>query len=267
MQSVTTVNGRMTGRLLEGRTVMISGAGRPTGMGLAATRLFLEHGARVAMLDVDEREIADAARNLERGDFTLAIRCDVTKMQDCVEAVERVLRWKSASGRIDVLVNFSGITQKRTITEISQDDFDNVIGVNLKGMVQLAQAVIPTMRSQRSGSIVAVSSMSAQQGGGVYGGGHYCASKAGVLGFTRALARELGPDGIRANAITPGLTTTDFSRSGSTDEMKHATAKVWPLGRASSPMETAGVALFLASDLSSYITGATIDVNGGAYMR
>ena len=114
---------------------------------------------------------------------------------------------------------------------------------------------------------VAIASLSAQQGGGIFGGAHYCAAKAGVLGFTRALARELGPDGIRANAITPGLILTDFSRSGSTDETKHAVAQGWPLGRAGSPEEIAGACLFLACDLSSYVTGTTLDVNGGAYLR
>ena len=131
----------------------------------------------------------------------------------------------------------------------------------------LTQAVLPVMRRQRSGSIVNVSSMSAQQGGGVFGGAHYCAAKAGVLGFTRALAREFGPEGLRANAVTPGLVTTDFSRSGRSDEDKDASAQAWPLPRAGRPVEVAGACLFLASDLSSYVTGATLDVNGGAYMR
>ena len=115
--------------------------------------------------------------------------------------------------------------------------------------------------------IIAMSSMSAQQGGGVSGGAHCCAAKAAVLGFTRAIAREFGPHGIRANAVAPGLTLTDFSRSGSTDEAKHASACGWPLPRAASPDEIAGACLFLASDLSSYVTGTAIDVNGGAYLR
>ena len=139
--------------------------------------------------------------------------------------------------------------------------------MTLRGTMQLSQAVIPVMRAQRSGSIVNISSMSALQGGGVFGGAHYCAAKAGVLGLTRALARELGPDGIRANAITPGLIVTDFSRSGTPDEAKHAMGQAWPLQRAGSPIEIGGACLFLASDLSSYVTGITLDVNGGAYMR
>jgi NAD(P)-dependent dehydrogenase (short-subunit alcohol dehydrogenase family) len=131
----------------------------------------------------------------------------------------------------------------------------------------LTQAALPTLRAQRAGSIVNISSLSAQQGGGIFGGAHYCAAKAGVLGYTRALARELGPEGIRANAIAPGLIITDFSRSGRSDEEKDASAQSWPLQRAGRPVELASASLFLASDLSSFVTGATLDVNGGAYLR
>lgn len=131
----------------------------------------------------------------------------------------------------------------------------------------MSQAVIPTMQAARAGSIVCISSMSAQQGGGVFGGAHYCAAKAGVLGLTRAMARELGPHNIRANAISPGLILTDFSRSGSTDASKHEKAQAWPMRRAGHPTEVAGACLFLASDLASFVTGATLDVNGGAHMH
>jgi len=257
-----------SGRLLEGRTVVVSGAGRARGIGKATARLFVEHGARVAMLDLDEAEVREAAADVAAGSAaTLAVRCDVTRMESCRSAIEQVLAWSGSAGRIDVLVNNAGVTQKRPVTEITPDDYTLITDVTLRGTMQLAQAVIPVMRAQRSGSIVNISSMSALQGGGVYGGAHYCAAKAGVLGLTRALARELGPDGIRANAITPGLIVTDFSRSGTPDEAKHAMGQAWPLQRAGSPVEIGGACLFLASDLSSYVTGITLDVNGGAYMR
>jgi NAD(P)-dependent dehydrogenase (short-subunit alcohol dehydrogenase family) len=166
-----------------------------------------------------------------------------------------------------VLVNNAGLTQKRGVADITAEDYARITDVVLRGTLQLTQAVLPTMRRQRSGSIVVVSSMSAQQGGGVFGGAHYCAAKAGVLGLTRALAREVGPEGVRANAITPGLVITDFSRSGRSDEDKHASVRDTPLGRAGSADEIASDCLFLASDQASYMTGATLDVNGGAYMR
>lgn len=256
------------GRLLEGRTVVISGAGRARGIGKATAQLCAQHGAAVVLLDLDADEVRAAAREVtDAAGPALGLRCDVTDRLSCGAAIASTLAWPAGRGRIDVLVNNAGLTQKRAAADITAEDYDRIVDVVLRGTVQLSQAVIPVMRAQRAGSLIAVSSMSAQQGGGVFGGAHYCAAKAGVLGFTRALARELGPDGIRANAITPGLVLTDFSRSGRTDEEKHAVASGWPLARAGSPDEIAGAVLFLASDLSSYMTGATLDVNGGAYLR
>jgi NAD(P)-dependent dehydrogenase (short-subunit alcohol dehydrogenase family) len=257
-----------SGALLEGRTVVISGAGRARGIGKATAQLFVEHGARVAMLDLDLDEVRQAAADVSGGRLVaIGIRCDVTSKESCRAAIEEVLAWKPSGGRIDALVNNAGLTQKRTVVDITEEDYDLVTDVVLRGTVLLSQAVIPTMRKQKSGSLIAVSSMSAQQGGGIFGGAHYCAAKAGVLGFSRALARELGVDGIRANAITPGLIVTDFSRTNRSDEEKDASAQGWPLRRAGRPVELASACLFLASDLSSFVTGATLDVNGGAYMH
>jgi NAD(P)-dependent dehydrogenase (short-subunit alcohol dehydrogenase family) len=256
-------------RLLEGRTAIISGAGRPRGIGRATARLFVAHGARVALLDINEEEAQQSARDVSGGHEAVAIgiACDVSSADACHAAVARMLAWQGPLACIDILVNNAGLTQKRPVSDISADDYATITDVVLRGTLQLSQAVLPSMRARRSGSIVNISSMSAQQGGGVFGGAHYCAAKAGVLGLTRALARELGPDGIRANAIAPGLILTDFSRSGTPDEAKHAIAKDWPLRRAGDASEIAGACLFLASDLSSYVTGTTLDVNGGAHMR
>lgn len=257
-----------TGPLLHGRTVLISGAGRARGIGKATAKLMLAHGAAVVLLDLDETDARQAAADVDEGQGrALGLRCDVTDAASCQQAVAQALAWSAARGRIDVLVNNAGITQKRAIADITPEDYALITDVVLRGTLQLTQAVLPPMQAQGQGSIVMVSSMSAQQGGGVFGGAHYCAAKAGVLGFTRALAREYGPQGIRANAVTPGLVITDFSRSGRTDEEKHALGQSWPLPRAGSADEVAGACLFLASDLSSYVTGATLDVNGGAYMR
>jgi len=256
----------LTGRLLEGRTIVLCGAAREKGMGLTTAKLFAEHGANVAILDVDKEEVQQAAASIPGGNAT-GIQIDIRDSKSCRDAISQVLQWEQSNGRIDALVNFSGITQKRTVMEITEDDYELVAAINLKGVVNLSQAVIPAMRAQKNGSILHISSMSAQQGGGIYGGAHYCATKAGVLGFVRALAKELGADNIRANAITPGLTLTDFSRSGRSDEEKHASAKGWPMARAASTQEMAGACLFLVSDLSTYVTGTTLDVNGGAYMH
>ena len=258
----------MTGKLLAGKTAVISGAGRIQGIGRATARLFIEHGARVALLDVNEDEVKEAAHDVAGGEpVALGVRCDVTSMESCLAAIGQVQEWSASGGRIDVLINNAGVTQKISAADITLQDYLRITDVVLRGTMQLSQAAIPAMRSQKAGSIIAISSMSAQQGGGVFGGAHYCAAKAGVLGYTRAIARELGPDGIRANAITPGLIVTDFSRTNTPEDVLHSAAGSWPLGRAGSASEIAGACLFLASDLSSYVTGSTLDVNGGAYMR
>ncbi|MDP9920582.1 NAD(P)-dependent dehydrogenase (short-subunit alcohol dehydrogenase family) [Variovorax boronicumulans] len=248
--------------LLQGRVAVITGASRARGIGLATARLFARHGARVALLDLDEGQAQAAAESL--GDEHIGIGCDVHDAGACKAAVARVRQW---AGRIDVLVNNAAITQKRDVLDVSAEDFEQVVGIALRGTLQMSQCVIPTMVDQRSGSIICISSMSAQQGGGVFGGSHYCAAKAGVLGLMRAIAKELGPQGIRANAITPGLIMTDFSRGANSDDNKHALGKTFPLGRVGQPEDIAGACLYLASDLSSFVTGATLDVNGGAYMR
>ncbi|WP_295857335.1 SDR family NAD(P)-dependent oxidoreductase [uncultured Xylophilus sp.] len=258
----------LTGRLLEGRTVVISGAARARGIGKATARLCVAHGAHVALLDQDAAEVGQAASDIAGAEgAALGVACDVTRMDACVRAIAQVLEWAGSRGRIDALVNNAAVTQKRGIADIGAADYDMVTDVVLRGTLQLTQAALPTMRAQGRGSIVMVASLSAQQGGGIFGGAHYCAAKAGVLGFTRALAREFGPEGIRANAVAPGLVLTDFSRSGRTDEEKHESGRSWPLARAGHPDEIASACLFLMSDLSSYMTGATLDVNGGAYMR
>jgi len=256
-----------TGALLEGRVAVISGAGRPRGIGKATARLFLEYGARVALLDVDAGEARSAAADLGEtfgAGRALGLGCNVADAASCAAAIEAVLAW---AGTLDILVNNAGVTQKRQLAEVTMQDYDTVTDVVLRGTLLLSQAALPAMRARRGGSIVNISSLSAQQGGGIFGGAHYCAAKAGVLGLTRAMARELGSDGIRVNAVAPGLILTDFSRSGRSDEDKHASGRDWPLPRAGHAAEIAGACLFLASDLSSYVTGTTIDVNGGAHMR
>ncbi len=253
---------KLSGRLLENRVALVTGASRTRGIGLATARLFAEHGARVALLDLDEGDAVQAASAL--GSEHVGIGCDVADAGACQAAVHRVLEW---GGRLDVLVNNAGITQRAGILEIAAGDYERVTSILLKGTLQMSQCVIPHMVERGGGSLIHISSMSAQQGGGVFGGGHYCAVKAGVLGLSRAIAREFGPKGVRSNAITPGLILTDFSRGASSDDSKRARAREFPLARIGQSADIAGACLYLASDLSSFVTGATLDVNGGAYMR
>ena len=139
--------------------------------------------------------------------------------------------------------------------------------VSLRGMLYMSQAVIPAMRAQQSGSIVNLSSVSAQRGGGIFGGPHYSAAKAGMLGLTKAMARELGPDRIRVNAICPGFISTDITAGKLTDAQLQGIVDGVPLGRPGEASDVAGCALFLASDLSAYCTGTEVDVNGGSHIH
>ena len=244
--------------LLSGKTAIISGAAGPRGIGFAAARLFAEQGARVAIFDIDQRAAEAAAEGL--GSDHLGLVCDVTDPAACkrstAEAIDRF-------GKIDVLINNAGITQPVKFMDIDQVSWRRIIDVNLTGVLYLSQAVVPHMRERKSGSIACMSSVSAQRGGGIFGGPHYSAAKAGVLGLAKAMARELGPDNIRVNCVTPGLIQTDITGGKLTDEMKSEIIRGIPLGRLGTAEDVARIYLFLASDLSSYTTGAVIDVNGG----
>lgn len=247
--------------LLSGRTAIVTGAASPRGIGLAMARLFAEHGARVAILDLSEDAAVRAAGAI--GPDHIGLACDVTDAGACRSASDAVLsRWE----RIDILVNNAGISQPLKLMEIGRADYDRVLDVSLRGTLHMSQAVVPAMREARTGSIVNLSSVSAQRGGGIFGGPHYSAAKAGVLGLTKAMARELAPDGIRVNAICPSLIDTDITAGMSDDKRVEVLAAI-PMGRPGRPDEVAGCALFLASDLSSYVTGAEIDVNGGSHIH
>jgi NAD(P)-dependent dehydrogenase (short-subunit alcohol dehydrogenase family) len=244
--------------LLAGKTAVISGAAGARGIGLATARLFARHGARVAILDLDAKAAGDAAASLGEGHLGLA--CDVTDVDACTAAAERTI---ADFGRVHILCNNAGITEPVKTLEITPRSYDRILDVNLRGVLYLSQAFIPHMRERGGGSIACMSSVSAQRGGGIFGGPHYSAAKAGVLGLAKAMAREFGPDGIRVNCITPGLIQTDITGGKLTDEMRHEILKGIPLHRLGDADDVANVYLFLASDLSAYVTGAVIDVNGG----
>ncbi len=244
--------------LLEGKVAVISGAASARGIGLATAKLFARHGATVAILDLDEAGAHRAATEL--GVQHRGFVCDVADLASCQRAARDVL---AAFGKADVLIANAGITQPLKFMEITQDNWERVLDVNLRGVFCFSQAFVPHMRERKQGSIVCMSSVSAQRGGGIFGGPHYSAAKAGVLGLAKAMAREFGPDGIRVNCVTPGLIQTDITSGKLTDDMRTEILKGIPLGRLGNAEDVAGAYLFLASDLSSYITGAVIDVNGG----
>lgn len=248
--------------LLDGKTAIITGAASPRGLGKAMAKMFAEHGARVAIFDLDGSLAEEAAADI--GEAHLGVACDVTNKEACEAGVARVLE---AFGQVDILVNNAGITQPLKIMDVARENYDAVLNVNLLGTLNMSQAVIPHMRGRKTGSLVNVSSVSAQRGGGVFGGPHYSAAKAGVLGLTKAMARELAPDGIRSNAICPGFIATDITAGKLTPEMKEQILAGIPMGRAGEASDVAGCALFLASDLSAYVTGSEVDVNGGSLIH
>ncbi len=244
--------------LLSNKVCVITGAASRRGIGRATARLFALHGGRAIILDLDGAQAAEAAAEL--GEAHRGFACDVTDRDACFAAATRVVE---EFGRIDVLVNNAGITQPLKFMDIGPKNYEAVTDVSLRGTLYMSQAVVPHMRERKSGSIVCISSVSAQRGGGIFGGPHYSAAKAGVLGLAKAMARELGPDNVRVNSVTPGLIQTDITGGKLTDELRTEILKGIPLNRLGDAEDVARSCLFLASELSSYITGATLDVNGG----
>jgi 3-oxoacyl-[acyl-carrier protein] reductase len=242
---------------LKDRVAIVTGAAR--GIGHAIAVALAREGARVAAWDLDLVQLDDPVGQVRaRGGEVLALSVDVTRKEQIQEAVEQVLaRW----GRIDILVNNAGIYEVLPIEAISEEQWDRVLAVNLKGAFLCCQAVIPAMKRQGSGSIVSMAS-SAGKSGGTLSGAHYAVSKAGVICLTKQLARELGPYSITANAVAPGRIDTPMIHLAS-DEENEAFRLRTPLGRLGTPEDVAGAVVFLVSDEASFITGEIVDVNGG----
>ena len=248
--------------LLQDRVAVISGAATENGIGLATARLFAEHGAAVAILDLQRQDPAHVAAAI--GKAHRGYTCNVTKKDECEGIARRIIE---DFGAVDILINNAGITQPIRIMDIKPENYDAVLDVSLRGMLYLSQAFIPHMISRGKGSIASTSSVSALTGGGFFGGPHYSAAKAGMLGLTKDMARELAPKGIRVNAVAPGMVDTDIRGDLMSQEIFNKILGTIPMGRIASPREIASVFLFLASDLSSFVTGATIDVNGGMFIH
>jgi NAD(P)-dependent dehydrogenase (short-subunit alcohol dehydrogenase family) len=244
--------------LLKDKVAVITGGAGLNGLGYATARQMAAQGAKVVILDLERAKPADAATQL--GAEHLGLVADVTNKEQCDAAARAIVQ---KYGRIDILINNAGITQPVKTLEITGTDYDRILDVSLRGTLYMSQAVIPIMRNQLSGSIVCISSVSAQRGGGILGGPHYSAAKAGVLGLAKAMAREFGIEGIRVNCVTPGLIETDIIQGKLDDAKKAEIATTIPMARLGRASDIAGACLFLASDLSAYCTGITLDVNGG----
>ena len=245
-------------RLNEKVAIITGSAG---GIGLATAERFVREGAHVVVADMDERRVSDAIAKLGAAEGrVIGTRVDVTDRASVDRMVASALEvW----GRVDCLVNNAGITQDARLVKMSSEQFDRVIDVNLKGVFNCTQAVVDTMILQGSGVIINASSVVGLYGN--FGQTNYAATKAGVIGFTKTWARELGPRGIRVAAVCPGFVGTPILESIPDAVLEKMVEKV-PLGRLGRPDEIASVYAFLASDDASYINGAVIEVSGGIMM-
>ena len=244
--------------LLAGRIAVVTGGAQ--GLGLAIARQFIDEGARVVLGDLDLDRTREAAEQLGGPTLAHAVRCDVTSSSEVEGLIAAALEH---FGGLHVMVNNAGITRDATMRKMTEEQFDEVIAVHLKGTWNGTRAAAAVMREQGSGAIVNMSSISGKVG--LVGQTNYSAAKAGIVGLTKAAAKELAHLGVRVNAIQPGLI-----RSAMTEAMPQ---RIWdaklaevPMGRAGEPDEVAAVALFLASDLSSYMTGTVLEVTGGRHL-
>jgi 3-oxoacyl-[acyl-carrier protein] reductase len=242
--------------LLTGQVAIVTGAAQ--GIGLAIAEAFLSAGARVMVADIaEDQAVAAAAPLMEAGFEVATCACDVSRDDDHQRLVDATMQ---RFGAVDILVNNAGVTRDGYISRMSEDDFDLVLDVCLKGAWLGTRAVTPRFREQKHGSIVNVSSLSGKVGNPAQT--NYSAAKAGIIGLTKAAAKELGPSGVRVNAVQPGLVTTGMTLALKPEIFASKQAEV-PLGRAGRPEEVAAAVLFLASPMASYINGAVLEVTGG----
>ena len=245
---------------LAGKIAVVTGAAR--GIGFEIGRALALAGAQVGLVDVNLEEAEQAAATLTgEGCLALPLHADVSDEAQVRSIVEQIIdRW----ARVDILVNNAGICPMTPLLEITAAEWDRVMAINLKGVFLCSQAVVPVMRQQASGKIINIAS-SAGQMGGIAVGVHYSASKAGIFGLTKSLARILAP-GIQVNAVSPGTTESEMTRGWQDASIQNIIRQI-PAGRLGRPIDTAAAVLFLASEQAGFITGQTINVNGGLLMN
>ena len=244
-------------KLLEGKTAIITGGSRGIGKGIAL--VFAQHGANVAFTYSSSVESANSLEK-ELSNYGVKVKSFQSNAADYKESQDLVENVLSDFGSIDILVNNAGITKDNLLMRMGEEDFDKVIEVNLKSVFNMTKAVQRTMLKQRKGSIINMSSVVGVKGNA--GQSNYAASKAGIIGFSKSIALELGSRNIRSNVIAPGFIETEM-----TAKLDEKTVDVWrnaiPLKRGGSPEDIANACVFLASDLSAYVTGQTLNVDGG----
>ncbi|HEY3064120.1 MAG TPA: SDR family NAD(P)-dependent oxidoreductase [Chloroflexota bacterium] len=240
------------------RVAIVTGAGQ--GMGLAIAGRLLSEGASVVLADINPDRLASAADELTQWRSTLErVEVDITRASDVTRLVARA---QARFGAVDILVNNAGVLRSSAIEQISEEEWDLVVNANLKASFLCAQAVVPDMKVRRYGKVLNMASM-AGRATSTLGGAHYTAAKAGVLGLTRHLARELAPYRINVNAVSPGIVDTPMVAAALTPEQRQKLAASIPFERLATPHEIASLVAFLVSDEAAYITGASVDIHGG----
>ncbi len=244
---------------LKNKVALITGGAR--GIGKEIAFLFASQGANIALCDVNQEQLDHAAKEIrDSGRECLAIKADVTDSKSVQEVVDKILdKFK----KLDILINNAGITRDNLILRMSEEDWDKVIAVNLKGCFNCTRIVSKVMLKQRSGKIVNLASIIGIMGNA--GQANYAASKAGIIGLTKSVAKELAPRGVRVNAIAPGFIRTEMTVKLPDDIQKKILSDI-PLGRFGEAKDVAELALFLSSENSSYITGQVIQIDGGILM-
>jgi len=238
---------------LTGKTAVVTGAAR--GIGREISERLVLAGAQLAMVDLIEDTVVQSAS--EVGGNARGYACDVSALGAVEEVGQRIL---ADFGRVDVLVNNAGITKDRLFVRMTADDWGQVLAVNLTGAFNVTKALAPAMLKQRSGCIVNVASVVGQMGNA--GQANYAASKAGLIGLTKSLAREFAPRGVRVNAVAPGLIRTAMT-DALTEETRAQMLQTIPLGRLGETKDVADVVMFLVSDLAGYVTGQVVNCDGG----
>lgn len=263
------INSKYNLHQLENKVCLITGAASLRSIGYGTAELFAAHGAKLVILDVamNEQIAHDLAQSIEtqigKKIEIICLQCDVRSITACDNAIEKAV---SHFGTIDCLINCAGIVKSEGMLAITEQDYDLIMDVNLKGTFNICKSVLKVFAEKQAGVIVNLASLAGQRGGGLVGGSHYAASKGGVISLTRSIAREFAPMNIRANVICPAMIETPMLDGLSQEQLDNVIAGI-PLRRVGKTAELAGACLFLASDLSGFITGATIDVNGGIHIH
>ena len=248
------------------KTAIVTGAGSKRGIGRATAHTLAAAGWNIAILDIDEASARDAAAEVaeQHPVQAVGVGCDITDEASVECALATI---QQALPPVGALVNNAGITSPTPFLQVSGQEWDKIFAVNVRGAYNVTRRLAPGMAERGFGRIVFLSSVSAERGGGVFGGVAYSAAKAAELGFTRALARELGPHGVTVNAVAPGLIDTDITGGALEGERKAALLAGIPVGRNGNVHDVADLITYLCREESGYVSGATYDVNGGSHIH